>query len=140
MAGLMLGGSSSAGAQEHASLFSRWEASSLPGTPTDTLGSPASDYRYQGLALPDSIRVVTGYQHWRGAALGLAIGAGVGTLFGALAPASCDDCTDPWSRGRAMWTVGLLGAGTGGVVGFLAGLSSPKYVWVPTEGRAQSSP
>jgi hypothetical protein len=79
--------------------------------------------------IPDSIRVVKGYQHWRGAAIGLAIGAGVGALAAAVVPIDCADCARP-SRGSLMLDVGLLGAGAGGVVGFLAGLSSPKYVWV----------
>jgi hypothetical protein len=81
--------------------------------------------------VPDSVRRIVGYQHWRGSAIGLAIGAGIGTLFGTVAPIQCDDCTRNWSRGRAIWTSGLVGAGVGGVVGFLAGLSSPKYVWEP---------
>ena len=93
--------------------------------------------RSQLHTVPDSIRRIAGYQHWRGAGLGLGIGAGLGTLLGTIAPLSCDDC-QTWSRGRAMWTVGLVGAGTGAVVGFLAGLVSPKYVWVPGDDAGQS--
>lgn len=89
--------------------------------------------------VPDSIRMRVGYQHWRGAGVGLAIGAGVGALLGAVAPYGCSDC-DPPSRGETIVTLGLLGAGTGGLVGFLAGLSSPKYVWVPGPGLVESAP
>jgi hypothetical protein len=81
--------------------------------------------------IPDSLRVLRGYQHWRGAAIGLAIGAGVGALAAAVVPIDCADCAPP-SRGSLMLDVGLLGAGAGAIVGFLAGLSSPNYVWVPT--------
>jgi hypothetical protein len=83
--------------------------------------------------VPDSVRIRTGYQHWRGAGLGLVIGTGVGMLSGAVLSTigdSCDDCTGGTSAGEATVMLGLLGAGTGGVVGFLAGLSSPKYAWV----------
>jgi hypothetical protein len=83
--------------------------------------------------VPDSIRIRTGYQHWRGAGMGLAIGSGIGALTGALASviSTCDDCSESTSLGGAAVTAGLLGAGTGAVFGFLAGLSSPKYITVP---------
>lgn len=87
--------------------------------------------------VPDSVRIRTGYQHWRGAGVGLLVGVGVGALAGAvLSPigARCDDCTSGTSAGQAAVMLGLLGAGTGSVVGFLAGLSSPKYVWVRRSG------
>ena len=89
--------------------------------------------------LPDSIRMRVGYQHWRRAGIGLAIGAGVGALLGALAPTGCADC-DPPSRGETILTVGLLGAGAGGLVGFLAGLSSPKYVWMMAPSSVEVAP
>jgi hypothetical protein len=82
--------------------------------------------------VPDSIRIRTGYQHWRGAGIGLAIGTGVGALTGAFLSSFdwCSDCEEP-SIGEGAVMVGLLGASVGGVVGFLAGLSSPKYITVP---------
>jgi hypothetical protein len=80
----------------------------------------------------DSVQRVTGYQHWRGAGIGTVVGGVVGALAGAvLVNDSCSDCGEQWSRGRGAFVLGLLGAGTGGVAGFLAGLSSPKYEWVP---------
>jgi hypothetical protein len=100
----------------------------------DSLAGP----RAQLASVPDSIRLRVGYQHWRGAAMGLAIGAGAGALLGMLAPMACSDCQPP-SRGEAILTVGLLGAGAGGLVGFLAGLSSPKHVWVPRPDSIQGS-
>jgi hypothetical protein len=89
--------------------------------------------------VPDSTRMRVGYQHWRGAGIGSAIGAGVGVLLGVLAPTGCADC-DPPSRGETILTVGLLGAGAGGLVGFLAGLSSPKYVWLPAPSSIEVAP
>jgi hypothetical protein len=81
--------------------------------------------------VPDSVRRRVGYQHWRGAGMGLAVGAAVGALGGAVLASiiECSDCSPP-SVGEGALIVGLLGAGTGSVVGFLAGLSSPKYEWV----------
>ena len=86
------------------------------------------------VTVPDSVRMRTGYQHWRGAAIGLAIGGAVGALTGAVGGAigECDDCSRQPSAGNGALTVGLIGAGAGGVLGFLAGLSSPKYAWVPS--------
>jgi hypothetical protein len=84
--------------------------------------------------LPDSLRRA-GYQHWRGAGIGAAIGGVVGALTGAVLGGNhCSDC-EPMSSGQAALVVGLLGAGGGGVVGFLAGLSSPKYERVPAAGN-----
>lgn len=83
-------------------------------------------------SVPDSVRQRVGYQHWRGAGIGAAIGGAVGALTGAVLAeiTQCSDC-EPWSAGHGALVVGLLGVGTGGAVGFLAGLSSPKYEWVP---------
>jgi hypothetical protein len=83
--------------------------------------------------VPDSVRKRTGYQHWRGAGMGLAIGGAVGALTGAVAGGltRCSDCDRQPTAGSGALTVGLLGAGAGSVLGFLAGLSSPKYVWIP---------
>jgi hypothetical protein len=92
------------------------------------------------MGLPDSVRIVTGYQHWRGAGLGLLIGTGVGAVAGTVLStigAGCDDCTSGTSAGEGAVMLGLLGAGTGGVVGFLAGLASPKYAWVQRTGTIE---
>lgn len=86
--------------------------------------------------IPDSVRRVTGYQHWRGAGIGTVVGGVVGALAGAVLVTigdGCSDCGEQWSPGRGALVLGLLGAGTGGAAGFLAGLSSPKYEWVPRE-------
>lgn len=85
--------------------------------------------------MPDSVRRVTGYQHWRGAGLGAVIGGAVGALAGViLVPMTdnCSDCGERWSVGHGALVLGLLGAGTGSAAGFLAGLASPKYEWVPS--------
>lgn len=93
-----------------------------PGLPSDLV------------VVPDSVRKLTGYQHWRGAGLGLAIGGAVGALTGAIggAVASCDDCSQQPTAGNGALAFGLIGAGAGGVLGFLAGLASPKYAWIPS--------
>jgi hypothetical protein len=133
VAGLLLFVGRPAVGQQMSSRFTPWKPSGMVWT-RETAPALSGDYRYKGRQLPtvsDSIRRIAGYQHWRGAGLGLAIGAGFGTLFGLVVPLECDDC-QVRSRGH-MWTAGLVGAGTGAVVGFLAGLASPKYVWVPTD-------
>jgi hypothetical protein len=101
----------------------------------DTLWST----RPELMASPDSIRIQVGYQHWRGAGIGLAIGTGVGVVLGALAStiSSCDDCGESASLGEAAVMTGLLGAGAGSVVGFVAGLSSPKYATIPKTAPAE---
>ena len=80
------------------------------------------------VAVPDKVRTRTGYQHWRGAGIGLAIGGAVGALTGAIAGGitECDDCSRQPTAGRGALTLGLLGAGAGGVLGFLGGLTSPR--------------
>jgi hypothetical protein len=85
------------------------------------------------VSVPDSVRVRSGYQHWRQAALGGAIGGALGALTGAVGAgiSSCDDCRRQPSAGSGALYGGLIGAGVGGVIGFLMGLSSPKYTWVP---------
>jgi hypothetical protein len=83
--------------------------------------------------VPDSVRIRAGYQHWRGAGLGLLIGTGFGALAGAVLSHigdSCSDCTEDTSAGEGALILGALGAGTGSVLGFLAGLASPRYAWV----------
>jgi hypothetical protein len=86
------------------------------------------------VSVPDSVRKRIGYQHWRGAAIGLGIGGALGALTGAIGGAvgQCDDCSRQPSAGSGALVVGLIGAGAGGVLGFLAGLASPKYAWIPS--------
>jgi hypothetical protein len=81
-------------------------------------------------SVPDSIRRKTGYQHWRGAAIGGSVGALAGVVFALAAPNECDDCP---SNGRPLGKATLIGAGLGGALGFLVGLASPRYRWVPGE-------
>jgi hypothetical protein len=78
--------------------------------------------------VPDSIRRKTGYQHWKGGAIGAGVGALGGLVLALAVPHSCDDCSsDPSPTGK----VTLIGAGLGGVFGFLVGLATPRYRWVP---------
>lgn len=81
------------------------------------------------LSVPDSVRKRTGYQHWRGGAIGLAVGGALGALTGASWGDHCSDCG---RQPSAALTIGLLGAGAGGVLGFLVGLTSPRYTWIPS--------
>jgi hypothetical protein len=113
-------------AQAHTAAFPTWEFS----LPLANTGIPIPV-----MAASDSIRVQAGYQHWRGAGLGAIIGGAIGGLTGALGEAMsrCDDCLTERSVGESALITGLLGAGLGSVAGFLAGLSSPKYVWVPRD-------
>lgn len=81
------------------------------------------------VTVSDSVRKRTGYHHWRGAAIGLAVGGAVGALTGVLiGDHACSDCDQQPNLPVAL---GLMGGGTGGVLGFLAGLASPRYIWVP---------
>ena len=97
--------------------FARWTAATLAGAG----GMP-------GASFPDSIRQPVGYQHWKGAAIGGAVGGLAVLLLGLAAGRSCDDCTDAGSDW--IWQSSLVGAGGGGALGFLIGLASPKYQWV----------
>lgn len=85
------------------------------------------------VGVPDSVRKRTGYQHWRGAAIGLAVGGAVGALTGAIGGgiSECDDCGRQPTAADGAVVLGLIGGGAGGVLGFLVGLTSPKYVWIP---------
>jgi hypothetical protein len=109
-----LGAPASAGAQELRA-FAR--AVRAPST------VPAPSVR-----LPDSVRIKVGYHHWKGGAIGAGIGAAAGLLVAYAAHDSCQDCS---SSGPATSTTTLVGAGLGGVFGFIVGLASPKYAWVP---------
>jgi hypothetical protein len=63
----------------------------------------------------------------------MAIGGGLGALAGAIAGgiSSCDDCRQQPTMANGALYGGLVGAGVGGVLGFIAGLGYPKYRWVP---------
>ena len=92
------------------------------------------------IAVPDSVRVISGYQHWRFMGQGAAVGAAVGALAGViLSRAPCSDC-DRHSTGEGLVLGGLTGAGLGGVVGFLAGLASPTYRWIPGAAPSANGP
>ena len=85
-------------------------------------------------SVPDSVWQRVGSQHWRFAGIGVAVGAAVGALSGALLASidQCSDC-DQWSAAHGAVVLALMEAGAGGVIGFLAGLASPKYAWAPAE-------
>jgi len=112
-----------AGAQELSAQYSSWDHSAH--VAQSSFPTPAA------IAIPDSVRVQVGYQHWRGAGIGAGIGGVLGALAGAIAAnnTSCSDCGHQPSEGIVALLGGLLGAGVGGVVGFLAGLATPKYAW-----------
>jgi hypothetical protein len=82
--------------------------------------------------VPDSIRQKTGYQHWKGAAIGGSVGALAGLVLALSAPYECDDCT---STRRPVVKASLIGGGLGAAFGFLVGLASPRYRWVPGEAQ-----
>lgn len=82
--------------------------------------------------VPDSIRRKTGYQHWTGGAIGLGLGALGGLALALAAHGQCADCT---SDTAPIGKVTLIGAGLGGAFGFLVGLASPRYRWVPVEAQ-----
>ena len=105
------------------------ELRAFAGTVSSPRTVPASS-----ILLPDSVRIKVGYQHWKGGAIGVAVGAGAGLLAAYAAHDSCEDCR---SSGPDVSTTTLVGAGLGGVFGFLVGLASPKYAWVPSQSRAE---
>jgi hypothetical protein len=113
------------GAQRRSELVSEWRHSVAE---RDLMPVPAA------VTVPDSIRVRVGYEHWRGAGYGAAIGGGTGALLGALVALGpgCSDC-DPPSVAEGVIGGALLGAAAGGAFGFLAGLATPRYRWVPME-------
>ena len=73
----------------------------------------------------DSVRQKVGYSHWKGAAIGGAAGAVAGLLLGLAARTTCSDCDPDIAKGI------LVSAGVVGAFGFLVGLGSPRYRWVP---------
>ncbi len=115
--------------QQHSQTFASWQSGDL--RPSFLPGATVPG--------PDSVRVRVGYQHWRGAALGGGIGLVVGALAGAIIVANteCDDCSDEVTPGEGALVVGTVGAGAGVVLGFLAGLTSAKYAWVPGDEPAR---
>ena len=84
----------------------------------------------QAVAIPDSVRRKVGYQHWKGAAIGGALGGVGGVVLALLARGACYDCS---SDNSDVLEVGVIGAGLGGAFGFLVGAASPQYRWVRTE-------
>ena len=82
-----------------------------------------------GAASPDSSRQRVGYQHWKGAAIGGGVGALGGLVLALAAHGQCYDCA---SDTAPIGKVTLIGAGVGSALGFLVGLASPRYRWVPT--------
>jgi hypothetical protein len=92
----------------------------------------ATAVRRHSVEIPDSVRQKVGYHHWKGAAIGGGLGALAGLIL-ALAP-GCSDCDDP-----SVAATSLAGAGLGGAFGFLVGLASPKYEWVPSPAVKDSS-
>jgi hypothetical protein len=101
---------------QHQTTLTRWSAP----VPSLTAGG-------RSLAVvPDSVRRKVGYQHWEGAAIGGAVGAGLGSAFAFGLAGRCADCTmTSWERVQAT----LFVTGVSGVFGFLVGLASPKYAW-----------
>ncbi len=92
--------------------------------PTPGTAQPASTL----VTVPDSVRRPVGYQHWKYAAIGSGVGLVAGLLLSTQLSDACSDC-DP---GAPLFvTLSGLGAGAGGVLGFLVGLATPKYAWVP---------
>jgi hypothetical protein len=82
------------------------------------------------VGFPDSVRLRTGYQHWKGTAIGTGAGAVLGAIFALAAGTGCSDCTITTADRMG---AALVVTGAGGLVGFLAGLASPKYIWVQRE-------
>ena len=78
-------------------------------------------------AIPDSVRRRVGYHHWKGGAIGTAVGAVGGLFLGMAAGGQCDDCS---STKPPLVVTTVAGAGLVGAFGFLVGLASPRYCWV----------
>jgi hypothetical protein len=87
----------------------------------------AGELKPTGVTVPDSVRQKVGYQHWRGGAIGGALGAVAGLLLSKY-PIGCRDCSPTGSdviRGT------FIMGGLAGAFGFLVGASSPRYEWRP---------
>jgi hypothetical protein len=99
-----------------------------PGAPWTSPSPP----RHLGplATVPDSIRRKSGYQYWKGAAIGGALGALGGPSLALLAHGQCSDCPSDTPH---IGQVTLIGAALGGAFGFLVGLASPRYRWVAGE-------
>ena len=109
--GAALPGPTALAAQRPPPAFARWSGAAVRG------GSPV---------VPDSVRRVAHYRHWHYAAWAAGVGAAVGLLAGAAAPIACADCDRP-SRGTVVLLGTGAGAAAGGFLGFLWGLSNPRY-------------
>jgi hypothetical protein len=96
-------------------------------TTFESQGGPpvAAELSQTAVAVPDSVRQKVGYQHWKGGAIGGALGAVAGLLLSAF-PIGCSDCAPHDSE---VVRATFIGAGLGGAFGFLVGAASPKYKW-----------
>jgi hypothetical protein len=92
---------------------------------TEGSSPPARELSQTAVSVPDSVRLKVGYQHWKGAAIGGALGAVTGLVLSAL-PVGCSDCSSTDSEAVKAT---LAGAGLAGAFGFLVGAASPKYKW-----------
>lgn len=116
-----------------ASLGSGWPGSVHPQhavTMLQSQGGPpplAGKLRQISVAMPDSVRQKVGYQHWKGGAIGGALGAVAGLLLSEF-PVGCRGCSATDSE---VVRTTLIGAGLAGAFGFLVGAASPKYKWRP---------
>jgi len=72
----------------------------------------------------DSLARRVGYQHWKGAAIGASLGAFAGFMLTLIYDNDCADCDKP---SYPLVKGALGGAAIGGLIGFVAGLASPRY-------------
>lgn len=105
------------------------QAARVGGDSSQSALTAARQPMQHAVGIPDSVRRKVGYQHWKGAAIGGALGAVGGVVLALLVHAKCYDCT---SDNPNVLEVGLMGAGLGGGFGLLVGAASPKYKWVPS--------
>ena len=123
-----------------ASFGSGWPGSAHPQREVTTFESQGglpvvAELSQTAVAVPDSVRRKVGYQHWKGGAIGGALGAIAGLMVSAF-PIGCSDCSRHDSE---VVRAAFIGAGLGGAFGFLVGAASPKYKWqaaAPDKGPA----